>query len=429
MNFKQTINEIESLQQHIEENKLNTQFERAKLYAYLGEELVDMFKRYNVIIAGGLVTSLFTNKDINDVDVYFRSQDDAIGLISELYEDTQFVVAHTKKATLFAIGEVSIQTIHFDYFRDVSDVFNAFDFTVCMGAYDFKNESFHLHKDFLKHNSQRLLKFNKDTAFPLISLLRVQKYEDKGYEISKPEMFRIAMTCMNLDINSYDELKEQLGGMYGVNYDKLFNDVEDEEFSLDNAIDKIQDLALDEDYFKKPVPVEFDSLEDLIESITGKSFTYFTHEEKNYRVFSNGKVKLVQGDIPDNSKEIDPKEYFDNLKLYKFVQQADSGDLYSFYDSNFKYEVGKTVSAKNSKGLFFNFMRDIYNSTYLDRDNKVLIEVSIDYADFIGEAYSSIAFDDSIQFKKCYVNRIVPKAEYENKLIEEEEADWDAPPF
>lgn len=52
---------------------MSYQFEKNKLYAYLGEELVEALKRNEAIIAGGAITSLFNNKEINDVDIYFRS--------------------------------------------------------------------------------------------------------------------------------------------------------------------------------------------------------------------------------------------------------------------------------------------------------------------------------------------------------------------
>ncbi|MEC1259989.1 hypothetical protein P9D34_05915 [Bacillus swezeyi] len=49
------------------------QFEKNKLYAYLGKDLVKSLKKFEVIVAGGAITSLFNNKAINDIDLYFRS--------------------------------------------------------------------------------------------------------------------------------------------------------------------------------------------------------------------------------------------------------------------------------------------------------------------------------------------------------------------
>jgi hypothetical protein len=60
-----------------------------------------------------------------------------------------------------------------------------------------------LHEDFLKHNSQRILKFNPTTDFPIISALRVQKYEDKGLIgfITSPFILAIVCLCIGYLLN------------------------------------------------------------------------------------------------------------------------------------------------------------------------------------------------------------------------------------
>ncbi len=198
------------------------EFEKNKLYSYLGEDLINQLKKHKVFIAGGAITSLFCNRDINDIDIYFRDESSLLSLVEEFWDDNLYIVSHTKKATQYNFSymknDIPIQLIHFKYFNSPEDIFKTFDYTVCMGCFDFNTEEFVLHDDFLKHNSQRLLKFNSDTEYPIVSLLRVQKYEKRGYVISKPEFIRIILTCMNTEINSYEELKDQIGGMYGMAY-------------------------------------------------------------------------------------------------------------------------------------------------------------------------------------------------------------------
>ena len=121
-----------------------------------------------------------------------------------------------------------VQFMTFKYFPEVQDIFDTFDFTVCMGAYDCKTQEFFLHPDFFKHNSQRYLKFNAGTAYPLMSMMRVDKYREKGYSISKAELLRVLFACMDLNINSWEEAKEHIGGMYDMS--KAFE--EDKEFTL-----------------------------------------------------------------------------------------------------------------------------------------------------------------------------------------------------
>jgi hypothetical protein len=119
---------------------LNTQFEKNKLYAYLGSELVDTLKHHKAFIAGGTITSLFCNREINDIDIYFRSKEDAFNCIIEMYDDKYWVMCLTDKAVLFVKDDLKIQTIFFKYFDKPEDIFKTFDFTTCMGAYDFKKK-------------------------------------------------------------------------------------------------------------------------------------------------------------------------------------------------------------------------------------------------------------------------------------------------
>ncbi|WP_137743362.1 hypothetical protein [Robertmurraya siralis] len=389
---------------------MDLQFEKKKLYDYLGEDLVDALKHFKVYIAGGTITSLFTNNEINDIDIYFRDEDSIINFLREIWENGRYVVSNTKKATQILYENINIQTIHFNYFDSPKEIFDTFDFTVCMGAFDFATEQFVFHPDFLKHNSQRILKFNSETAFPIVSLLRVQKYENKGYKISKPEFIRIALTCMDLDINTYDELKEQLGGMYGVNLDKLFEDVEEEEFNLPDAIDKIANITLNDDYFVKPTPVEFNDLDDILDTISKKPKKYLNINEKHYVIDYNGLLKEIYH-VPEYKEDVNIVEFFKENKFYKFVKKV--GEKYfSFYDNEFEYIIGEEIAAKfangygKGNGQLYLFEKNQFNSQYQHNRDSVLIEVEVKPEDFID------ADEGDVEAKKVTVIREVPKDEW-----------------
>lgn len=409
MDFNKVVGQIKGLEKQIEENKLDTRFEKNKLYNYLGDSLAKTLKAYSAYVAGGLITSLFTGNEINDIDVYFRNEDDALAFVSDMYNDGRFIACHTKKATLFqwkdSVGrEINVQVIHFKYFEHPKDIFDTFDFTVCAGAFDFDKEEFILHKDFLKHNSQRILKFISSTDFPLMSLLRVKKYEkDKGYVISKTEMMRIAMTCMQLEISSYEELKDQLGGLYGEAYDNAFSELEDEEFSLAKAVEYLGGLSLREDYYKQPEPVQFSDLDELIESISGRKPRYFVTEDAKWKVSPDGKDFKRVYRIEDDYEKIDGSKFLEGKKFYKFVRK--DGDKYtSFYDREFEYKLDEVVQSTNNYGLHVVEEDNIRTATFRDEVKGVLIEVAVDIKDLkdAGSVW---------KFNKCKMIREVPEEE------------------
>ena len=198
----------------------------------------------NAFVAGGAVTSVFTNAKINDVDVYFKSRRAFETGVYQAYEDGLWCVAASKRAVTFADGVGNIaQLMHFDFFPAAEDIFKAFDFTVCMGAFDLDikkdddpDSGFVFHPDFLKHNSQRFLKFNAGTRYPLASATRVLKYQQRGYTIGKGDIMKIALSVRGVTINSWDDLKDQIGGAYG---DKVVLGNEDKPFTLEAAIEAL----------------------------------------------------------------------------------------------------------------------------------------------------------------------------------------------
>lgn len=187
-------------------------------------------------IAGGALTSAFTGKDINDVDMYFKSKAAFIEAVEMAYDERLWCVAATDRAVTFVQGSEIIQLMHFDFFETAEQVFDAFDFTVCMAAYDLDTTEFTFHEDFLKHASQRYLRFHSGTRYPFGSLLRVLKYQSRGYTVGKGDLLRIALCCHRTPLNSWDDLASAIGGQYGekVNLDAS------QPFSIEAALQVIE---------------------------------------------------------------------------------------------------------------------------------------------------------------------------------------------
>ncbi|MCM3273764.1 hypothetical protein [Paenibacillus elgii] len=141
----------EAVKNHIETNNRKLyQFEKNKLYGYLGTALVSQLKKYKCFIAGGAITSLFTGAPINDLDIYFRNEESCIKFVEDSWEDhDDWINMLTKKSILMRQDNKLIQVIHFNFFKSAQEIFDSFDFTT---------EQFILHEEFLKHNSQSLIK-------------------------------------------------------------------------------------------------------------------------------------------------------------------------------------------------------------------------------------------------------------------------------
>lgn len=258
------------------------------------------------IIAGGAITSVFTNKPVNDYDIYFPDAKKASQFVAALYSQ-EFGYHNftnvTNKSLMFVSrdSEAKCQLIFYKFHPDVQSIFNDFDFTINMGAYIPKEDKFILHEDFLKHNSQRTIQINTNTAYPIISVLRTQKYAERGYHVSKPQLVRLLLRLSQLGINSWKELKDHLGGMYGYNVDDIFP--EDKEFSMELAISVLDSIS------PKIMTATFSEQLSLsqIQKQTTDVFPEEFSKVKDYWRLSEGEVSPEDYAYPDDAENTTPK--------------------------------------------------------------------------------------------------------------------------
>lgn len=245
--------------------------ERKALLRGFDEDTIELFKTCNAIIAGGAITSIFSSKEINDYDVYFHNIKDMQTFMANAFDETgedvelidyppyQLVcTSYTTRSIMFRLGEQKVQLIHFRFFDSIADIFESFDFTINMGAFDFSTNEFVMDTRFLPDLSKRRLVFNEKTTYPIISTLRVHKYISRGYNISKKVMFQLALAVSRLEINSWEELEDQLSGFYGVDVKDLFN--VNAEFNLSAAIDMLDEVDEDLACAMKSQPIDYVSL-------------------------------------------------------------------------------------------------------------------------------------------------------------------------
>lgn len=206
-------------------------------------------------LAGGAVLSAFSDQPINDYDLYFKSEKDFVEAILGAYDDGYWCVSATDRAVTFVDGGVTMQFMRFEFFDSAQKIFDAFDFTCCMGAVDMdkwgrgtmQNDEcpFILHDDFLPSAAAKRLTFHSGTRFPIASAMRVVKYTERGFKIDKQNMLALALTCAGVNIDSWETLKKQIGGIYG---DRIVVS-ETGTFSLNASIAEIQtEPAINDNY-------------------------------------------------------------------------------------------------------------------------------------------------------------------------------------
>jgi dihydrofolate reductase len=237
---------------------MNYNREKALLFKRMGEDVVKILKETNAILAGGAITSLFTGRKISDWDLYFRTKED-LEKCEKFFQSKGTRVFVTARSATYSIKNQKTPYQIITYLEKLSgepnDIFAKFDFTICMGAYDFKGDAFVFAPEFWKHLAQRRLVFNIGTLYPIVSVMRAHKYARRGFLISGVDVMKMALAVDHLHIKTFAELKDQLMGIDTAFLQELTDRFATEDFAQKayemNLFMDILDQFINEQYEKQ----------------------------------------------------------------------------------------------------------------------------------------------------------------------------------
>lgn len=176
------------------------------------DDLLKVLKTDKARIAGGAVRAVFANEYIADFDIYPRS-DTSFALIKDFLDKNYTFKFKSENAFSYEKNNQKYQLIRKYCDLDNESLLNKFDFTICMGLYDFELLNFYLKEEFLPDVSRKELVFNPLAEYPIASLYRIKKYMKRGYSISGTEIIKIGLSIHNLKLENYRDLKNQLMGI------------------------------------------------------------------------------------------------------------------------------------------------------------------------------------------------------------------------
>lgn len=356
----------------------------------------------NCFVAGGAITSTYTNKPVNDIDIYPKSWRALEDAIYWAFECGLWCAHASNRAITFAgqNGTPNVQIMTFDEFPTAESIFAAFDFTVCMGAYDLDEKKFVLHSKFLEHCAQRFLCFNAGTRFPYASAWRVRKYEEKGFTIGKMEFHKILMACAEKPIQSWNDLKEQIGGVYG----EAFDVPSDEPFSIAAAhkamatvrpADPTNPFSTAEEAIIAALPFEREYFE--VKDEQGKP-VYFVRIGDNFE-----RMKIA----PKLGKKVEP---FNGGVFYKKVVR-DGDVLRSNHKPSFTYPIGEIVESGAPYLWVVQTAREAQDYSLWSSKQYAVIEIH-------AEPHDIVCGHSDIKIKRGRVIRVVEEAANDNGVVD-----------
>lgn len=222
--------------------------ENVLLQTFVDPYVYQVLYKHNAFLVGGAITSIFSNSKINDLDIYFRTEDDYNNCLNELLKISRAKHESNSAVTFPRLLNIPVQLIKKVIRPTIQEIFDEFDFTVCMGGYDFQKKEFVFHHDFFKHLAQRELVFNTKSKNPIHALLRVEKYKSRGYTFKQKELYKIIGCIIAMKITTNEDMASLLEGMYNSRVQSIVNNLRQPE-SLKEDFDFVKFLQLIEDSF------------------------------------------------------------------------------------------------------------------------------------------------------------------------------------
>lgn len=259
-------------------------------------------------VAGGAPLSVITKQPINDFDIYPKSLDGLYNAIKYIKDLNGVLIGVTKRALTFRAHseEETYQIMTFDIFDDLKKVFNYFDFSVVMVAFDCDEKKYKIGNRFFIDTAARQLHINPNTRYPLNTLMRVRKYQEKGYSINKGELIKLGLMLSKHNFTSWEELEDAIGGTYGKAISLSQKDKR-VPFDIETAYDVLENFDIDAaaHEYEKAVNITIDNVIDLIEKHQQRDDKELTAGNHTYKVDSKGFLKNFDNrHIPNDGKDI-----------------------------------------------------------------------------------------------------------------------------
>lgn len=199
-------------------------------------------------LAGGAILSTVTKQPISDYDLYPKTQEDLEYIVNHLC--TVATVTNISKNAITFMSwnnalkneddKCAIIQVILDTFKNTDEIFSRFDFTVCMAAYDIDTDEYTFHPLFWQDIASKTLHFNEGTMYPINSILRLNKYREKGFKIPKTQLLKMTIAAINEGMpTSWKNLEKQIGGVYGR---QITLNADDMEFTIENVFKVLEDL-------------------------------------------------------------------------------------------------------------------------------------------------------------------------------------------
>jgi len=149
-------------------------------------------------IAGGAIRRWFAGtEELSDVDVFFPSQEVFDAYVQTLTGNGFSKTYVSQNADTYSNGKHLVQCIKVNFFKDVNELFDSFDFTLCQFAWD-GNKIYSTTEAIISVLRKHLGVHKIKEEFAVDSLRRAFKYCSKGYKPCSGTIIDLANSMIGL---------------------------------------------------------------------------------------------------------------------------------------------------------------------------------------------------------------------------------------
>lgn len=200
-----------------DEEPYTTAYNKVAMLMDFKKRVIQGLEENGIMLCGGAITSAFSGANIKDLDFYVQDPEkleSAFKFIEEFFPASSCYKSINARTWTRNKGRRKYRVQIITRFTgNAQKIFDDFDFTVTQGAYNFVNQRFEFGDRFLQDIAKRDIVYCGKSQYPICALYRTLKYQRKGYTLRGVTMMHIALSIVQLKIDTYGKLKEQLFGI------------------------------------------------------------------------------------------------------------------------------------------------------------------------------------------------------------------------
>jgi len=226
---------------------------------------INLFVKNKMILAGGSIVRMLFNESPSDLDMYFKDESYVEMFLNDIADYNEknniynfSLICKTSNSYTYNFHGMKFQFIILPTMihKNTLDLLNSFDFSVCSVGFDFEFDDFIYTEQFMKDINLKNITFNVNSLSPICSLMRLEKYQGRGFKIDNFELLKLSLSIQKLKFDTYKDVAVAFTGV-STGYYKDFvvlltsEEYKDMPYDLNEMLELLNQFLVSKEVMKK----------------------------------------------------------------------------------------------------------------------------------------------------------------------------------